>query len=839
MRSPRRVEPRATAPLGLLAVGAALALVLANGGGAGGGTVPERVPARAAWAGLVGGPRPRVSVGQRVLVVLKAPSLADHVGAAGRPVTSADERRWSEAAVEAQKRLITRLALEGVLIRPEYSYSRVLDGFSAAIDARGVGLLDAAPEVAGVYPVRVAYPASVPQAVQTPATGPGRGLTLPGMDGSGVTIALLDTGVDRSQPYLRGRVLPGYDILRKHGPALAGVKPDDPAGIEEHGTELAGVLVGAGGPSGLAGVATGATVLPLRVAGWQPDASGHWSIYARTDELVAGLERAVDPNANGDAHDAARIALVGLAAPFAAFADDPVARAADGAARLGTLVVAAAGNDGAAGPGFGSIAGPGGAPSALTVGAADLRTRAGRVRLVVRAGLRVLLNAVVPLAGAVAPRHSIGLRVAQPRPAEGSGNVAFFDRRGYSLVAGRAALVSATGAPRDVAEAASRAGAAAVLLDGVRLPSGSLGVDGLVPVPVIGLSATVGRALRAAVSSGANVGISIGPLRSSPNAAYGRVAAFSSQGLAFDGGIKPDLVGPGVGVVTSAPGANPDGSPRFETVSGTSVAAAAAAGAAAVLAQARPGLGPNGLKSLLVGTATPLASGSLGTQGAGLTDLAAAAVARVAAEPATLSLSRATPREAITVRNVSGKPQTVRLSVAGESVSVRPQSLTLGVGGSRKVVVRGTGASFAEGSVLLAVDGGPTLRVPWATSFGAPAADLISRVHLSSSILKAEVLAPTLLTLRLGRLVEPAHGSGRLEVTPVGRFEAELVGPDGQFLGLLTRVRDALPGMYAFAVTGRAPSGARLTPGSYALRLLAFPTDGGPPTRRTVRITVR
>ena len=37
---------------------------------------------------------------------------------------------------------------------------------------------------------------------------------------------------------------------------------------------MAGLLVGAGGPGGLAGVAPGATVLPIRVAGWQPDALG-------------------------------------------------------------------------------------------------------------------------------------------------------------------------------------------------------------------------------------------------------------------------------------------------------------------------------------------------------------------------------------------------------------------------------------------------------------------------------------------------------------------------------------------------------------------------------------
>lgn len=845
MPTPRRVEPRATAPLGLLAIGAALALVLANGGGAGGGTVVERIPTRAAWAGLVGGPRPRVSVGQRVFVVLRAPSLADRVGVAGRTSTAADERRWSGGALEAQRRLIARLALEGVLIRPEYQYTRVLDGFSAAIDARGIGLLDGAPEVAGVYPVRVAYPASVSESQPASDGGLGPGLTLPGMDGSGVTVALLDTGVDRSQPYLRGRVLPGYDIVRKHGQALPGVKPDDSASIEEHGTELAGVLVGAGGPAGLAGVATGATVLPLRVAGWQPDASGHWSIYARTDEIVAGLERAVDPNANGDAHDAARIALVGLAAPFAAFADDPVARAAGGAARLGTLVVAAAGNDGAAGPGFGSIAGPGGAPAALTVGAADLRGEAGRVRLVVRAGLDVLLNAVVPLAGAVAPRHALGLRVAQARPGEEGSSApgidALFDRRGFSLVAGRAALVSAGGDPRDAAEAAARAGAAAVLLDGVRLPSGSLGVDGLVPVPVVGIGPTVGRALRAALASGANVGVSIGPLRSSPNRAYARVATFSSQGLAFDGGIKPDLVGPGVGVVTSAPGANPDGSPRFETVSGTSIAAAAVAGAAALLAQARPELDPNGLKSALVGTAAPLAIGSLGAQGAGLVDLDAADSAGVVAEPATLSLSRATPHGAVVVRNLSNLPRIVTLSMEGAAgVSVSPGQVTLRPGGSRKVMVSaGADSSSAAGSVRLAVDDGSTIRIPFAVSLGAAAGDLISRVHLSSSTLDAEALAPALLTLRLGRLVESARGSGRVEVTPVARLDIELVEPGGQALGLLTQVRDALPGTYAFALTGRAPSGARLAPGSYALRLLAFPTDGGPPTRRTVGITVR
>ena len=73
----------------------------------------------------------------------------------------------------------------------------------------------------------------------------------------------------------------------------------------------------------VARVAAGAAVLPIRVAGWQPDASGTSAVYARSDQVIAGLDRAVDPNGDGDAHDAARIALVALSEPFAGFTDGP------------------------------------------------------------------------------------------------------------------------------------------------------------------------------------------------------------------------------------------------------------------------------------------------------------------------------------------------------------------------------------------------------------------------------------------------------------------------------------------------------------------------------------
>ncbi len=295
-----------------------------------------------------------------MIVVLRAPSLAEQVARHGGLATDTQERKWTAQAYAAQAALISQLGAHGLRMTVEFSYARVLNGFSAALDGRAAALLERSSDVAGVYPVRAAYPAAIATAPATAGASPGA--SLQGHDGRGVLVALLDTGVDRTQPGLRGHVLAGYDVLDNATTAVAQADPLDPRRVEEHGTEMAGIVVGKGG------VAPGVSVLPIRVAGWQLDAQGQPAVYGRSDQLIAGLERAVDPNDDGDAHDGARIALVPLAEPYAAFADSPEARAVVGALRLDTLVVAAAGNDGPAGPAFGSISGPGGAAGALTVG---------------------------------------------------------------------------------------------------------------------------------------------------------------------------------------------------------------------------------------------------------------------------------------------------------------------------------------------------------------------------------------------------------------------------------------------------------------------------------------
>jgi len=845
MPTPRASEALKLAPVAVVAVAAAALLVagFATGG------APQGSPAAQAssWRGLVGGPRPSVTVGQRMLVVLKAPSLAARVAANGGFATQRHEHEWTRTAVATQKQLLSELGAHGIRIRPDFSYVRVLNGFSAPLDARAVALLESRPEVAGVYPVRVAYPATVSSRLlerQGLATAAGElpSTALPGYDGAGVTIALLDTGVDSGHPYLHGRILPGSNMvdpeLRSGTPAVA--DPAEPARREQHGTELAGLLVGK------RGVATGASVLPIRIAGWQRDLTGSWAIYSRGDQLIAGLERAVDPNLDGDAHDAARIALVGVAAPYAAFADSPEAQAIRGALQLDTLVVAPAGNDGPAGPAYGSIGSPGGAPAALTVGAADVRARAQEVPLTVRTGLRLLLDRRVPLAGAVGSVRPLELELAAPRePATGGPRLAdFFDDHGLSLVAGRAAFVRAGDDPRRAIEYAVEAGARAVVVRGTQLPAGGLGLDQAVDVPVVSVPQRVARAVAAATAHHGHPSASIGRPRAAANSQADAVAAFSSHGLAFDARVKPDVAAPGVALETSEPGRNEDGSRRFGTVNGTSAAAAVVAGSAALLTQLRPDLGASDLKSLLTATAEPLPETSVTAQGAGLIDVGAAATTELAVEPDTLSLGRAQGdgwhvTRRLVLHNVSARRFRVRIGGEGggglEIVSF-PRRIRLKPGGSTvvRLVARLRGApptaGSAEGALLVTPRASEPLRVPWAITFGASPRRLLSAIALSAPAFRPSDTTPAVLSLRAGALEQEATGP---DVQPLLRLDVELFRGRRR-LGLLARLRDVLPGQVAIGLTGRDPDGNRLKRGRYRIRLTAVPTTGRPVLRRTI-----
>jgi hypothetical protein len=480
----------------------------------------------------------------------------------------------------------------------------------------------------------------------------------------------------------------------------------------------------------------------------------------------------------------------------------------------------------------------------------------------VRAGLDLAFEGRVPLGGAVRPHATLRLPLAaplegQPTPRRNAASIeSFFDANGFSRVAGRAALIPAGSAPQDAVENAARAGAGAVIVYGSGpMPSGSLGLDEDVSVPVVGIPRAA--ALRAidALRRGARAAVAIGALRAGANPQLRRVAPFSSAGLAYDGRVKPELVAPGVGIATSEPGSNDDGTSRFGTVNGSSAAAAVVGGAAALLAHARPSLDARALRSLLANTARPLAAGSVVAQGAGMLDVGAAAATEIATDTVSFAFGRANDvgwrvSAEVRVRNVSTRRVAVVASVdkrsegaASISFSLQPERFVIRPGKTRRVRVEAlvttepVGRAPTEGVLVLRTVGGGRLRIPWVITFGAPTTNVLGAVQLSAVTFEPSDVRPALLRLRAGKVIRTLAGE---EVRPVRRLDVELVRANGERIGYLARLRNLIPGHVTIGITGRDPDGDLLTPGGYRLRVTAWPTErGAPASRALVRFRIR
>lgn len=157
----------------------------------------------------------------------------------------------------------------------------------------------------------------------------------------GVTVAVVDTGVDRDHPAFGGRVLPQWDCT---GPDNTCVQKDsgDQNGHGTHvaGTAAAGTLAcGDAGPSAV-GVAPDATVLPIRVLG--ADGSGSTTGVAR------GIDKAVELGA-----DVINLSLGGDLQGIRG-ASSTLVDAINRAWKAGAIPVVAAGNGALFGLSFGS-----------------------------------------------------------------------------------------------------------------------------------------------------------------------------------------------------------------------------------------------------------------------------------------------------------------------------------------------------------------------------------------------------------------------------------------------------------------------------------------------------
>jgi hypothetical protein len=136
----------------------------------------------------------------------------------------------------------------------------------------------------------------------------------------------------------------------------------------------------------------------------------------------------------------------------------------------------------------------------------------------------------------------------------------------------------------------------------------------------------------------------------------------------------------------------------------------------------------------------------------------------------------------------------------------------------------------ATGVLAVRSSGSQTLRIPWAVAFPVEERSLLPRASLDRTQFRSSDGNLAVLTVRAGVVVE----AGGTQILPAERLDVLLYKAGGRFVGVLTRLRDVLPGTYQFGITGRGPSGVALKPGRYELRLVAWPMLHGKPSRARV-----
>ncbi|MFF7320283.1 type VII secretion-associated serine protease mycosin [Streptomyces albogriseolus] len=154
--------------------------------------------------------------------------------------------------------------------------------------------------------------------------------------GAGVTVAVLDTGVEADHPDLDGNVLEGKDLVG------FGAREGDEAWAR-HGTAMAGIIAGHGhGPGngdGVRGVAPEARILPVRVILEDKDPARAKARSTRGNALAEGIRWAADHGA-----DVINLSLGDDSA--SAHPEQGEDEAIQYALRKGVVVVASAGNGG-------------------------------------------------------------------------------------------------------------------------------------------------------------------------------------------------------------------------------------------------------------------------------------------------------------------------------------------------------------------------------------------------------------------------------------------------------------------------------------------------------------
>src|SRR5256712_1076303 len=448
-----------------------------------------------------------------------------------------------------------------------------------------------------------------------------------GADGTGVRIAVIDSGIDYTHAALGGagdpaiyaannptlieagtfptaKVIGGTDLVGEAydargarapgGLCTATPAPDpDPLDINGHGTHssdtAAGIEVKDASGKVLTphGVAPGASVYAIKIfSGCASDGTASTS----TANVVAAIEWAMDPNHDGDTSDHADVINMSLGG---AFGRDTEASsiASNAAVNLGVIVVASAGNGGNIPYITGS---PAAASGAISVAAGN--DPGVKLQLLTVAGSGAANGTYESVPGAfgptlvdtgtkTGPTSFVGQACTALPAGSLTGQIPLIER-GTCFFVVKVKNVQTAGAM------------AAVVYNNVAGdPIVMGGTDATITIPSVMVGNANGLAIRGAL--GASSTFTLDP--ASQVSIENRLAPFTSRGPRFnDAAIKPDVTAPGVAILSAEVGTGTEATP----VSGTSFSSPHVAGAAALLRPIHPRLTVAEIKSLLMDTAT-------------------------------------------------------------------------------------------------------------------------------------------------------------------------------------------------------------------------------------------
>jgi subtilisin family serine protease len=546
-----------------------------------------------------------------------------------------------------------------------------------------------------------------------------------GYTGTGIKVAVMDTGIDYDHPDLGGcfgpgsRVAFGYDLVGDSFNADdtdpnfdPNPQPDDdPDDCQGHGTHVAGI-VGANGE--VVGVAPDVTLGAYRVFGC--DGSTF------SDIMIAAMEMAL-----ADGMDVLNMSI-GSSYQWPQY---PTAQASDRLVNKGMVVVASIGNSGATGTY--SAGAPGVGEKVIGVASFD-NTHTFQPYFLV-GDTKIAYN---------------GMAFALPAPTSGTEEMVFVgqgctaDLPYLADPAGKVALISRGACSfNEKATNALAAGATAAVVHNNQPGNfnGTLGSP--VAIATVSISLEDGLFIRGLEPVDMTW---TDQLDSFPSPTGGLISSFSSYGLAPDLSFKPDIGAPGGSIFSTYVMEKSD----YATLGGTSMASPHTAGAAALMLQAHPQTNSQKMRRLLQNSADPapwnLAPGigfydSVHRQGAGMIDIDDAITATTEIEPGKIALgeSEGGPTvHTLTVENKGSEDVTYNLTEEWFTVAttgtfnndlgfwlsdgflIMPPSVFVPAGGQVSFDVMfvpptGPGLSTYGGYILFTPqDGGQEYRVPYA-----------------------------------------------------------------------------------------------------------------------------